>query len=110
MAKLEIKDAIKAVFPPITFIGRFASYNDLRKNGRRENGCTAIAGKKMMQYAFDGKRWLKIYCPVMPKIMFNEHFGLQSAVLDGRKTMMRRTVVIPKGAMGAEKGSSREAV
>ena len=32
----------------------------------------------------------------MKKIMFNEQYGLQSAVLERRKTMTRRTVVHPK--------------
>ena len=98
MTQREIKNITNGIVPTMTFIGSFANYNDLRKNGRREKGCMAVAGKKRMLYAFDGKRWLMmIYRPVMPKIMFNEYFGLQSAAIDGRKTMTRRTVVIPKG-------------
>lgn len=33
----------------------------------------------------------------MKKIMFNEKYGLTKAVLEGRKTMTRRIVVLPKG-------------
>lgn len=36
----------------------------------------------------------------MKKIMFNEQYGLQSAVLERRKTMMRRAVVHPKRFRG----------
>jgi hypothetical protein len=36
----------------------------------------------------------------MKKIMFNEHYGLQSAVLERRKTMTRRMVVHPKRFRG----------
>lgn len=36
----------------------------------------------------------------MKKIMFNERYGLESAVLDGRKTMTRRAVVHPKRFRG----------
>jgi hypothetical protein len=36
----------------------------------------------------------------MKKIMFSERYGLESAVLDGRKTMTRRVVVQPKHFRG----------
>ena len=36
----------------------------------------------------------------MKKIMFSERYGLESAVLDGRKTMTRRAVVHPKRFRG----------
>lgn len=39
----------------------------------------------------------------MKKIMFNEEYGLQTAVLDGRKTMTRR-MVLPKISVSAKLG------
>lgn len=38
----------------------------------------------------------------MKKIMFNDRFGLTQAVLDGRKTMTRRIMKVPKKFMGEE--------
>ena len=38
----------------------------------------------------------------MKKIMFNERYGLQQAVLERRKTMTRRTLKRPKKFMGVE--------
>ena len=101
MDEKEIKKVL-GITSGLTFIGAFATYNEMRRNGRREEGCCAVAGKKHMQYVFHGRRWLKIASPVMPKIMFNERFGLQAAVLGRWKTMTRRAVALPKDVDAAK--------
>lgn len=39
----------------------------------------------------------------MKKIMFNDHYGLTQAVIDGRKTMTRRIIKAPRRTIEGKK-------